>query len=121
MWILHLLLTPDTYNNPKTSYKRLDIKFKTSLKLPKSFILHATFPKTVEIDQARNVTLQKTEKMGSFEVNMKTKQLQNALASNFPTKHSFDGIYSSDTLKDIRERPELITCNTGTSHKPSQS
>ena len=43
---------------------------------------------------------------------MNTKQLWFALSHNCNTNPYFDGIYSIDTLKDIKEKPELIICNT---------
>ena len=51
---------------------------------------------------------------------MNTKQLWNALCLNPVTNNYFDGIYSSDTLKDIVEKPELIICNTDPSDKPGE-
>ena len=32
----------------------------------------------------------------------------------------FDGIYSSDTLNEIKEKPDLIICNTDPSNKPGE-
>ena len=43
---------------------------------------------------------------------MNTKQLWNALCLNPLTNNYFDGIYSSDTLKEIEGKPTLIICNT---------
>ena len=51
---------------------------------------------------------------------MNTKQLWTALTLNPSTNKYFDGIYSSDTLKDVKEKPELIICNTDPSHKPGK-
>ena len=51
---------------------------------------------------------------------MNTKQLWNALCFNPVTNKYFDGIYSSDTLKDIVDKPELIICNTDPSNKPGE-
>ena len=51
---------------------------------------------------------------------MNTKQLWNALYLNPVTNKYFDGIYSSDTLKEIKERPDLIICNTDPSNKPGE-
>ena len=51
---------------------------------------------------------------------MNTKQLWNALCLNPVTNQYFDGIYSADTLKEIREKPDLIICNTDTSNKPGE-
>ena len=48
---------------------------------------------------------------------MNTKQLWNALCLNPVTNQYFDGIYSADTLKEIREKPDLIICNTDPSNK----
>ena len=39
---------------------------------------------------------------------MNTKQLWNALTLNPITNKYFDGIFSIDTLKDIKEKPTLI-------------
>ena len=52
---------------------------------------------------------------------MNTKQLWNALCFNPVTNQYFDGIYSADTLKKkIREKPDLIICNTDPSNKPAE-
>lgn len=51
---------------------------------------------------------------------MDTKQLWNALSLNPVTNKYFDGIYSSDTLKEIKEKPTLIICNTDPSNKPGE-
>ena len=51
---------------------------------------------------------------------MNTKQLWNALCLNPITNNYFDGIYSSDTLKEIVEKPQLIICNTDPSNKPGE-
>ena len=51
---------------------------------------------------------------------MNTKQLWNALCLNPVTNKYFDGIYSSNTLKEIKERPDLIICNTDPSNKPGE-
>ena len=48
---------------------------------------------------------------------MNTKQLWNALTLNPVTNNYFDGIFSIDTLKDIKEKPTLIVCNTDPSDK----
>ena len=39
---------------------------------------------------------------------MNTKQLWNALTLNPVTNNNFDGIFSIDTLKEIKEKPTLI-------------
>ena len=39
---------------------------------------------------------------------MNTKQFRNALTYKFYKNHYFEDICSSDTLKDIWEKPELI-------------
>ena len=36
------------------------------------------------------------------------------------TNKYFDGVYSSDTLKEIKEKPNLIICNTDPSNKPGE-
>lgn len=51
---------------------------------------------------------------------MNTKQLWNALSSNFYTHKYFDGVYSIDNLKDIKCKPKLIICNTDPSYKPGK-
>ena len=51
---------------------------------------------------------------------MNTKQLWNALCLNPTTTKYFDGIYSSDTLNEIKEKPDLIICNTDPSNKPGE-
>ena len=51
---------------------------------------------------------------------MNTKQLWNALCLNPLTNNYFDGIYSSDTLKEIEGKPNLIICNTDPSTKPGE-
>jgi hypothetical protein len=51
---------------------------------------------------------------------MNTKQLWHALSSNYYTQNYFDGVYSLDTLKDIKEIPRLIICNTDPSEKPGE-
>ena len=43
---------------------------------------------------------------------MNTKQLWTALTCNEITNSYFDGVYSIDTLVDIKEKPQLIICNT---------
>ena len=48
---------------------------------------------------------------------MNTKQLWNALTLNTVTNNNFDGIFSIDTLKEIKEKPTLIVCNTDPSDK----
>ena len=51
---------------------------------------------------------------------MNTKQLWNALTLNPVTNNNFDGIFSIDTLKEIKENPTLIVCNTDPSDKPGE-
>ena len=51
---------------------------------------------------------------------MNTKQLWNALCLNPVTNQYFNGIYPADTLKEIREKPDLIICNTDPSNKPGE-
>ena len=55
-----------------------------------------------------------------FTSSMNTKQLWQALTSNPVTEPHFDGIFSVDTLKEIKTKPELIICNTGLSNKPGK-
>ena len=51
---------------------------------------------------------------------MNTKQLWNSLCLNPITNKYFDGVYSSDTLTNIKQKPELIICNTDPSNKPGK-
>ena len=51
---------------------------------------------------------------------MNTKQLWIALTLNPKTNSYFDGIFSIDTLKDIKEKPSLIICNTDPSDEPGK-
>ena len=51
---------------------------------------------------------------------MNTKQLWNALCLNPITNKYFDGIFSSDTLREITVKPVLIICNTDPSNKPGE-
>ena len=51
---------------------------------------------------------------------MNTKDLWQALTSNPITEPYFDGVFSIDTLKLIKNKPELIICNTDPSDKPGE-
>ena len=51
---------------------------------------------------------------------MNTKQLWNALILNPVNNKYFGGIFSIDTLQDIKEKPTLIICNTDPSNKPGE-
>ena len=51
---------------------------------------------------------------------MNTKQLWNALTLNPVTNNNFDGIFSINTLKEIKEKPTLIVCNTDPSDKAGE-
>ena len=51
---------------------------------------------------------------------MNTKQLWTALTLNPKTNFYFDGIFSIDTLKEIKEKPDLIICNTDPSDQPGE-
>ena len=51
---------------------------------------------------------------------MNTKQLWNALTLNPVTNKNFDGIFSIDTLQEIKEKPTLIVCNTDPSDKAGE-
>ena len=51
---------------------------------------------------------------------MNTKQLWIALTLNPKSNFYFDGIFSIDTLKDIKEKPSLIICNTDPSDEPGK-
>ena len=48
---------------------------------------------------------------------MNTKQIWRSLAYNIFTNPYFDGVYSIDTLKNIKQKPRLIICNTDPSYK----
>jgi len=43
---------------------------------------------------------------------MNTKQIWQALAGNPVTSEFFEGVYASDTLKEIQKRPRLVVSNT---------
>lgn len=49
---------------------------------------------------------------------MNTKQIWQALSSNPITEPFFDGVFPSDTVRNIKKKPELIICNTDPSNKP---
>lgn len=49
---------------------------------------------------------------------MNTKELWTALSLNSKTNPFFDGIFSFDTLLQIKKKPRLIICNTDPSSKP---
>ena len=49
---------------------------------------------------------------------MNTKQIWQALTCSNVTEPFFDGVFSYDTLKNIKKKPELIICNTDPSNKP---
>ena len=51
---------------------------------------------------------------------MNTKQLWRSLTYNIFTNPYFDGVYSIDTLKNIKQKPRLIICNTDPSNKPGK-
>ena len=51
---------------------------------------------------------------------MNTKQLWTALTLNEVTNNYFDGVFSIDTLADIKEKPQLIISNTQGSHFPGE-
>ena len=51
---------------------------------------------------------------------MNTKQLWRSLTYNIFTNPYFDGVYSIDTLKNIKQKPKLIICNTDPSNKPGK-
>ena len=48
---------------PKNGHTKLNIRFKSHLEDPVTLILYATFPETMEIDEARNVELVNKEKL----------------------------------------------------------
>ena len=51
---------------------------------------------------------------------MNTKQLWTALTLNPKTNFYFNGIFSIDTLKEIKEKPDLFICNTDPSDQPGE-
>ena len=51
---------------------------------------------------------------------LNTLQLVHALTHNEITRPYFDGVYASDTLNDIQQRPRLIICNTDPMDKPGK-
>lgn len=51
---------------------------------------------------------------------MNTKQIWQALTNNVFTLQQFNGVYSKDTLKEIKVKPTLIICNTDPSSKPGK-
>ena len=51
---------------------------------------------------------------------MNTKQLWNALTLNTVTNNNFDGIFSIESLKEIKEKTTLIVCNTDPSDKAGE-
>ena len=48
---------------------------------------------------------------------MNTKQIWQALSSNEFTSVRFDGVFSYNTLKNIKNKPELVICNTDPSYR----
>lgn len=51
---------------------------------------------------------------------MNTKQLWQALSENSETDKYFDGVFPRDALKEIKQKPKLIICNTDPSDKPGE-
>ena len=51
---------------------------------------------------------------------MNTKQIWQALTCNTKTEPYFDGVFPINELKNIKDKPELIICNTDPSNKPGQ-
>ena len=51
---------------------------------------------------------------------MNTKQIWQALTNDVNTEKYFDGVFSYDTLKNIKQRPRLIVCNTDPSYKKGE-
>lgn len=48
---------------------------------------------------------------------MNTNQLEDILSNNCITKKYFTGVYSINTLKNIKVKPRLVICNTDPSYK----
>ena len=53
-------------------------------------------------------------------VNMNSKQMWNAISSDFYTNHYFDGIYPTETLIYTHRKPELIISNIYPSYEHGQ-
>ena len=51
---------------------------------------------------------------------MNTKQIWQAINNNPKIYNYFDGVYSLDTLCEIRKKPKLIICNTDPSYLPGK-
>ena len=51
---------------------------------------------------------------------MNTEQIWQALTCNTQTEPYFDGVFPINELKNIKDKPELIICNTDPSNKPGQ-
>ena len=51
---------------------------------------------------------------------MNTKQIWQALTCNTKTEPYFDGVFPINELKNTKDKPELIICNTDPSNKPGQ-
>ena len=51
---------------------------------------------------------------------MNTYQIDHILSNNYMTQKYYDGIYSRDTLTNIKNTPKLIVCNTDPSFKAGQ-
>lgn len=51
---------------------------------------------------------------------MNTKDIWQSLTCNAYTEPYFDGVFSSDMLKNVTKKPELIICNTDPSSKPGK-
>ena len=51
---------------------------------------------------------------------MNTKQIWQALTCNTKTEPNFDGVFPINELKNIKDKPELIICNTDPSNKLGQ-
>lgn len=51
---------------------------------------------------------------------MNTKQIWQALTCNTKTEPYFDGVFPIDVLHEIKNKPELIICNTDPSNKPGK-
>ena len=51
---------------------------------------------------------------------MNTKKIWQALTCNTKTEPYCDGVFPINELKNIKDKPELIICNTDPSNKPGQ-
>lgn len=51
---------------------------------------------------------------------MNSNQIKHILKCNTTTRNHFSGVYSINTLKNIKTKPKLIICNTDPSYNPGK-